>query len=382
MSKNQIKVLVVDDSALMRQIIVKMLESDPLLKVVNYARNGEDALAKIKTYKPDVVTMDVEMPELCGISALKRIMRENPVPVVMLSSLTTAGASKTLEALSLGAVDFVAKPANNKDLPRLASELIETVKAAAQISVKKISSICSAGGAAKAKPPLRQDKDSAAASKTVAAKPLFQMNTSATNTSIALQPAAAVELIVIGISTGGPVALQALMSKIPKNIPCGIVIAQHMPKGFTEPLAKRLNDLCEIEVIEGKDGDMVLPGRAIVAPAGFQLTFTKKADGLQVSVGEYSPIKTFFKPSVDVTVLSAAEVLGSKVLGVIMTGMGSDGALGLKSLKDKKGLVLAQDEESCIVYGMPRAVVEAGIADKVLPLSELGNEITSIASRR
>ncbi|MBS3969666.1 MAG: chemotaxis response regulator protein-glutamate methylesterase [Clostridia bacterium] len=375
MSVKQINVLIVDDSAFMRRVITTMLESDPSLKVVSYARDGEDALVKIKRYNPDVVTMDVEMPGLDGLSALKLIMCENPVPVVMLSSLTTAGARQTIEALSLGAVDFVAKPVNRQELTRLSSELINTVKTAAQISVKKV---CSLNGSIQTKPFSPQNRERTIqpvkVPKIIAIKP-SQRDT------ITILKSSSIELVAVGTSTGGPTALQVLLGKIPKNIPCGIVIVQHMPRGFTGPLAKRLNDLCEIEVKEGEDGDMVLPGRAIIAPAGHQLTFTKKSGNLQISLSDHSPIKTLFKPSVDVMMLSAVEVLGPKVLGVIMTGMGNDGLQGLKSLKDQKGLILAQNEETCIVYGMPKAAVDAGIADKVLPLNELGNEIVSIITR-
>ncbi|WP_028307529.1 protein-glutamate methylesterase/protein-glutamine glutaminase [Desulfitibacter alkalitolerans] len=375
MTDKQINVLIVDDSAFMRRVITTMLESDSSLKVVSYARDGEDALVKIKRYNPDVVTMDVEMPGLDGLSALKLIMCENPVPVVMLSSLTTAGARQTIEALSLGAVDFVAKPANRQELPKLASELINTVKTAAQVSVKKV---CSINGSILAKssgPQPERPSPSVMVPKPVFLKP---PKLGATTT---IKTTSSIELVAVGTSTGGPTALQVLLTRIPKSLPCGIVVVQHMPKGFTGPLAKRLNDLCEIEVKEGEDGDMVLPGRAIIAPAGHQLTFTRRSGYLQISLSDHSPIKTLFKPSVDVMMLSAVETLGSKVLGVIMTGMGNDGLQGLKSLKKQKGLILAQNEETCIVYGMPKAVVDAGIADKVLPLDELGSEIVSIVAK-
>lgn len=379
MIDNQINVLIVDDSAFMRRVITTMLESDPSLKVVSYARDGEDALAKIKRYNPDVVTMDVEMPGLDGLSALKLIMCENPVPVVMLSSLTTAGARQTIDALTLGAVDFVAKPVNRQELPKLASELISTVKTAAQVSVKKV---CSINGSIQTKPFAPPSPQNNARIIPVLKEPKIPaVKPTQRDKNTILKPFIPIELVVVGTSTGGPTALQVLLSKIPRNIPCGIVIVQHMPKGFTGPLAKRLNDLCEIEVKEGEDGDMVLPGRAIIAPAGQQLTFSKKYGSLQISLSDYSPIKTLFKPSVDVMILSAVEVLGPKVLGVIMTGMGNDGLQGLKSLKNHKGLILAQNEETCIVYGMPKAAVDAGIVDKVLPLNELGNEIVNIITK-
>ncbi|KUO52796.1 MAG: hypothetical protein APF76_02350 [Desulfitibacter sp. BRH_c19] len=379
MTTKKINVLIVDDSAFMRRVITTMLESDPSLKVITYARDGEDALVKIERYKPDVVTMDVEMPGLDGLSTLKLIMCEHPLPVVMLSSVTTAGARQTIEALSLGAVDFVAKPANRHELSTLASELIEVVKTAAGVSVKKV---CSIKGSISTRPPAPP-----ATPVPLAQKIAPDLNTpvpvtlKTSQSAVTLQPISPVDLIAIGTSTGGPTALQVLLTKIPKTIPCGIVVVQHMPKGFTGPLAKRLNDLCEIEVKEAEDGDMILPGRAIIAPAGHQLTFTRKSGSLQISLSDQSPIKTLFKPSVSVMMLSAVETLGSRVLGVIMTGMGSDGLEGLKSLKIQKGLILAQNEETCIVYGMPKAAVEAGIVDKVLPLNQLANEITNIVTK-
>jgi len=379
MTTKKINVLIVDDSAFMRRVITTMLESDPSLKVITYARDGEDALVKIERYKPDVVTMDVEMPGLDGLSTLKLIMCEHPLPVVMLSSVTTAGARQTIEALSLGAVDFVAKPANRHELSTLASELIEVVKTAAGVSVKKV---CSIKGSISTRPPAPP-----ATPVPLAQKIAPDLNTpvpvtlKTSQSAVTLQPISPVDLIAIGTSTGGPTALQVLLTKIPKTIPCGIVVVQHMPKGFTGPLAKRLNDLCEIEVKEAEDGDMILPGRAIIAPAGHQLTFTRKSGSLQISLSDQSPIKTLFKPSVSVMMLSAVETLGSRVLGVIMTGMGSDGTKGMKSLKIQKGLILAQNEETCIVYGMPKAAVEAGIVDKVLPLNQLANEITNIVTK-
>ncbi len=368
MITKKINVLIVDDSAFMRRVITTMLESDPSLKVITYARDGEDALEKINRYKPDVVTMDVEMPGLDGLSALKLIMCQYPVPVVMLSSVTTAGARQTIEALSLGAVDFVAKPANRNELSKLASELIGAVKTAAGVSVKKV---CSINGSIATRPSPSTSAPLPAAQKT-------SLDVKSSQPGAIIKPNGPVDLIAVGTSTGGPTALQVLLTHIPKSIPCGIVVVQHMPKGFTGPLAKRLNDLCEIEVKEGEDGDIVMPGRAIIAPAGYQLTFAKKAGDLEIKLTDQYPIKTLFKPSVDVMMLSAVENVGARVLGVIMTGMGNDGLRGLKSLKSKKGIILAQNEETCIVYGMPKAAVDAGIVDKVVSLEKLASEIISI----
>lgn len=347
--EKKINVLIVDDSAFMRRVITTMLETDETIKVIAFARNGEDALNKIQRYKPDVVTMDVEMPELDGLGALRKIMCDHPVPVVMLSSLTTAGARQTIEALELGAVDFVAKPANRYELPKLAEDLIQKVKTAAKVPVKKVCNLTTSRST-----PVAPDST-----------PKRQFSTN-------------IELVAIGTSTGGPTALQVLLKKIPKNFPCGIVVVQHMPKGFTGPLAKRLNDICEIEVKEAEEGDEVIPGRVLIAPAGYQTIFKKINGRLHVSLSELSPIKTLFKPSVDVMLLSAVEQLGAKVLGVIMTGMGNDGLRGLQSLKEKNGTILAQNEETCIVYGMPKAAVEAGIVDSIVPLENMAQAIMNL----
>ncbi len=360
--EKKINVLIVDDSAFMRRVITTMLETDETIKVIAFARNGEDALNKIQRYKPDVVTMDVEMPELDGLGALRKIMCDHPVPVVMLSSLTTAGARQTIEALELGAVDFVAKPANRYELPKLAEDLIQKVKTAAKVPVKKVCKLTTP----------RLEKEIRPISKPQETIPLTPATISKRQVSTNL------ELVAVGTSTGGPTALQVLLKKFPKDFPCGIVVVQHMPKGFTGPLAKRLNDICEIEVKEAEEGDEVIPGRVLIAPAGYQTIFKKINGRLHVSLSELSPIKTLFKPSVDVMLLSAVEQLGAKVLGVIMTGMGNDGLRGLQSLKEKNGTILAQNEETCIVYGMPKAAVEAGIVDSIVPLENMAQAIMNL----
>ncbi len=365
----KIKVLIVDDSAFMRRVITAMLESDNQVKVVAFARNGKDAITKIKLYKPDVVTMDIEMPELDGLEALKKIMDECPTPVVMLSSLTTSGTRHTIEALELGAIDFVAKPTNKNEFGQLAKKLVRKVKEAAEISPMKISSVIQSKSFATT---IRSSLKQKAISKIEHIK------------TATIQPIAPVEVVVIGISTGGPSALQILLKGFDFDFPCGIVIVQHMPKGFTGPLAKRLDEMTCIEVKEGRQGDIVKPGRAILAPAGYHTVFKQSSEGLQINLIEYSNIKTAFKPSVDVMMFSAIEHLESKVLGVIMTGMGKDGLSALKCLKAKRGIILAQNEESSVVFGMPRVAIDAGIVDKVLHLEELSEEITSIVlnSRR
>lgn len=345
-----IKVMVVDDSAFMRRMIISILEKDPELEIVGYARNGEDAFNKIDKLKPDVLTLDVEMPIMNGIDTLKKIMCEKPLPVVMLSSLTVQGASLTLQALDIGAVDFVAKPEKRADLALLEEELQHKVKVAAKVKVKQK---CVKESIPKKTEPIEEKQI------TVSKK---------------------IELVAIGTSTGGPPALQTVLTALPADLKVGVVVAQHMPKGFTAPLAKRLNSICHIEVKEAAEGDIIKPGRVLIAPAGYQIEFKRKGKEVTVHLLTEAPIKTRFKPSVDVMFLSIAKVYGGNCLGVIMTGMGSDGTLGLKELKKLGATVLAQDESSCVVYGMPKSAVEAGVVDKIVDLSSIDKEILKIVN--
>lgn len=350
---SQVKVLVVDDSAFMRQVIIKMLEADPTIKVVGYARDGQEALEKIQRFKPDVVTMDVEMPGLDGLETLEKIMCVQPTPVLMLSAVTTEGAKTTIRALELGAVDFVAKPAKRIEMVQLASELPEKVKMAASVAVSKF---------CRAKryetfptPPLVFPPP----------KKIRQRK---------------IEVVAIGTSTGGPAALNTLFRALPKTLPAGVLIVQHMPPGFTASLAQRLNDLGNMPVKEAEDGDLILPGQALLAPAGWQMEAVRESSVAKVRLSKESPIKTLFKPSVDVLFLSIAEVFGGNSIGVVMTGMGNDGTRGLRAMKEKNAIGLAEDESTCIVYGMPRSVTEAGLVDKTVPLPNLAREIVNIVS--
>lgn len=352
----QVKVLVVDDSAFMRQIIIKMLEADPVIKVVGYARDGQEALEKIQRLKPDVVTMDVEMPGLNGLETLEKIMCIQPTPVLMLSAVTTKGAQATMRALELGAVDFVAKPEKRLDIGLLANELPIKVKMAAGVAVSKV---CRAG---KVEPIISQP-------------PQFYRPPD-------LIPSRKnkIEVVAIGTSTGGPAALNTLFRTLPADLPVGVLVAQHMPPGFTTSLAQRLNDLGRMPVKEAQDGDLIEPGKAFLAPAGWQMEAIREADKVRVRIAKESPIETLFKPSVDVLFLSVAKAFGGNSLGVVMTGMGNDGTRGLKAMKDVQAYGLAEAESTCIVYGMPRSVVEAGLADKVVPLHQLAEEIVKVVS--
>lgn len=349
----QVRVLIVDDSAFMRQVIIKMLEADPEIKVVGYARDGNEALEKIQRFNPDVVTMDVEMPGLDGLETLEQIMCIKPTPVVMLSAVTTRGAQTTIRALELGAVDFVAKPEKRIDMVKLATELPQKVKMAASVAVAKV----------------------------CRARKLEPISIPTLTTPPAKRIKKSIEVVAIGTSTGGPAALNTLFKTLPTNLPAGVLIVQHMPLGFTASLAQRLNDIGRMPVKEAEDGDLIVPGKALLAPAGWQMEVVRRSGVAQVRLSKESPIKTLFRPSVDVLFLSVAKVFGGNSLGVVMTGMGNDGTKGLKAMKAKNAVGLAEDESTCIVYGMPRSVIEAGLADKIAPLPQLAKEIVNIVSR-
>lgn len=338
--------LVVDDSALMRQFISNILEGAGI-SVVGTARDGKEAVTQTLKLKPDVVTMDVEMPVMGGLEALAEIMKICPVPVVMLSAMTQEGAEVTLKALSAGAVDFIAKPSgsislNIKDIGR---EIVDKVRAAASAKVRaKRSSLVV--------PP-------AAPVRALSNKPLR------------------VDIVAIASSTGGPVALSELLPALPKNFPVPIVITQHMPKEFTSSFSKRLNDSCKIEVVEGFEGLSLKPGRAVIAPGGSHLVLKRRAGGAVCSLSDAPPVLSV-KPAANIMFLSVADEFGGNVLCVILTGMGRDGADGGKALKQRGAYVIAESQKTCVVYGMPKAAVEAGIVDEVLPLDEIPDAMVRI----
>lgn len=345
-----IKVLVVDDSAFMRNALSKMLASDAGIQVVGVAKDGIEAIAKVKTLKPDIVTMDVEMPRMDGIEALKVIMSENPVPVVMVSSLTVDGAKVTLEALELGALDFV--PKNLADLSvnilKIQSILVDKIK---QLSAKRVMRRASP---TRTQPPRLEE---------ILAMP--ERKTGERRMSV----------LAIGTSTGGPKALQEILPKLPENFPVPIVVAQHMPPNFTGPFSERLNELSKIRVKEAVDGDILKPGVALVAPGAGHMSIVRRGAieavvRISTNRGEH-----IYCPSVDVLMSSVAEVFPGRALGVILTGMGNDGLVGITALKKSGGRVFAQDETSCVVYGMPKAVVDAKLADKVLSIEAMAGEI-------
>lgn len=345
-----IKVLIVDDSAFMRNALTSMLSSDNEIKVVGTAKDGLEALDKIVSLKPDIVTMDVEMPRMDGLTTLKLIMEKNPIPVIMVSSMTTEGAKTTLDALDMGAVDFI---------PKNLSELSVNVIKIKDILIEKVKQI-SRKGIIKRR--LRTERET---------RPLERVKSIPLNVTGSRRLA----IISIGTSTGGPKALQEVIPRFPKELPVPVVIAQHMPPAFTKPFAERLNQLSEIKVKEAEEGEPLTPGVALIAPGRGNMRVVRKR-GIETVVSITENKEEFqYRPSVDALMLSVAECFPGRALGVIMTGMGNDGLRGLIAIKKTGGRVFAQNEETCVVYGMPKAVVDAGIADKVLPLEEMAGEI-------
>jgi two-component system chemotaxis response regulator CheB len=338
--KKPVRVLVVDDSALMRKLIPRILEQDNSVEVVGTAMDGHFALKKIEDLSPQVITLDLEMPGLNGIDTLKEIMKRWRLPVIVVSSHSTTGASITLKALALGAFDFVAKP---KDvaarMPEIASELIRKIRAAAQ----------SAGVQTQFLP---KDTHQELAPK--------------------LRPIAPTSIIAIGVSTGGPNALQYLFSQLPADFSGSILVVQHMPDGFTELFAKRLDETCPIRVKEAQSGDLLLAGRALICPGNRHMKVKKLPLGNVAILSEEAPVNGH-RPSVDVLFRSVADVFGSQVMGVLMTGMGEDGAAGLGEIRTAGGTTVAQSQATCVVFGMPKAAIERGYAMRVADLQDLPN---------
>lgn len=356
-----VKVLVVDDSAFMRKTLSNMLEGDPRVAVVGVARNGEEGVQKVAELHPDVVTMDVEMPGMNGIEALKRIMAIRPVPVIMVSSLTEEGAKETLSALELGAVDYIPKHLEGvvTNITALQQELIAKVMAAAGAKDKIRRSSFVKRETPVVGPPLHASRFTAL-------------------TSAAISATRGSKVVAIGCSTGGPQALQEVLPLFPADFPAGILIVQHMPQFFTKPFAERMNQRCHIEVREAKEGDVVTPGVALIAPGGNHMRVVRRR-AIDVEVTLIPNTQNLpYVPSVDVMMQSVAEVYHAKGIGVILTGMGQDGLEGMKAIKGAKGRTVAQDEATCVVYGMPKAVVEGGYADKVMPVSQITGEILNM----
>ncbi|GHE80759.1 protein-glutamate methylesterase/protein-glutamine glutaminase [Thalassotalea profundi] len=370
------KVLVVDDSSFFRRRVSDILESDPNLTVIDFAVNGQEAVDKAKTLRPDVITMDIEMPVLNGIDAVKQIMAKSPTAILMFSSLTHQGAKATLEALDAGALDF---------LPKKFNEIAKTNSDAGNILKQRVLEI-----AQKKSPSARRTispvSNSLLRNKTVAQAPIGTLGGARVSSSVDNVRSAprntghiskdkAYKLLAIGTSTGGPVALQKVLTQLPENFPLPIIMIQHMPAAFTLAFANRLNSLCKVKVKEAENGDVLKPGHAYLAPGGKQMILEGSASNARLKIFEDDSPRIAFKPSVDISFGSAAKIYSGDVLGIILTGMGSDGREGSRLLKSKGATIWSQDEESCVVYGMPQAVAVAGISELALPLLEFPKAI-------
>ncbi|MCP3671192.1 MAG: chemotaxis response regulator protein-glutamate methylesterase [Gammaproteobacteria bacterium] len=347
--QKKVRVLVVDDSGFFRRHISKLLSKDEQIEVVGTAGDGLAGFEAAKNLKPDVITMDVEMPVMDGITAVKKIMSEVPTPILMLSSYTSKGAKETLDALSAGAMDFIPKQSS------------KTPDNSAQLSEMLVQKVLAVGNKQR-----RLIRTPPAINKTAT-----EVVSSRSRESPQVVHRGSYDLVVVGASTGGPVAIQNLMCSLPKNFSTPLVLAIHMPGNFTKAFAERLNNTCSMEVKEAVDGDRLQPGVALLAPGGKQLYFSRSGVTAQVRIRDGKPEETY-KPCIDTTLESAAQVMGGSVLAVILTGMGSDGCQGASMLKQCNSTVWSQDEASCVIYGMPQAVEKRGLSDMVLPLNEIG----------
>jgi len=347
--KKPVRVLVVDDSALMRKLIPQMLAADDSIEVVGTAMDGTFALKKIEELKPDVVTLDLEMPGMNGIDTLKEMMRRHPVPVIVVSSHSIEGASITLKALGLGAFDFVTKPKDaSSHMAETARELIAKVKMAPQCKLRP-----------KLLPPVPLQPDKAAP------------------TSRATAPT---RVVAIGVSTGGPQAMEFLLSQLPASFPGTILVVQHMPEGFTDMFARRLDELCPMRVKEAQSGDVLEAGRVLICPGSRHLKAKRLPLGDVAILSDEERVNGH-RPSVNVLFRSVAEEFRSQAVGVLMTGMGDDGAEGLGAMKKAGSMTIAQSEDSCVVFGMPKAAIERGYAQRIVALDVLSATLQAVCNR-
>lgn len=375
------KVLVVDDSSFFRRRVTDILNSETQLEVIDVAVNGVEAVDKAIALKPDVITMDIEMPELNGIEAVRQIMAKSPTSILMFSSLTHQGAKATLDALDAGALDF---------LPKKFNEIAASNEDAGAVLKQRVLELARKHGFVARRRPLSSNISSPSPS----ASSRFATRASRSATTAPVQPArASVEkstapsqhfrrssgknykLLAIGTSTGGPIALQKVLTALPADFPVPIILVQHMPAAFTGAFANRLNNLCKISVKEAQNGDLLKPGCAYLAPGGTQMLVDGTESAAKLKIIEDTTERVAFKPSVDVSFASAAKIYQGHVLAVILTGMGADGREGSRMLKNKGSTIWAQDEATCVVYGMPQAVTAAGLSSLSLPLDEFSDAI-------
>lgn len=336
-----VRVLVVDDSATARTMLSRIIDAEPALTVCGTAGDGAEAAALARTLRPDVITLDVEMPGVDGLRGLERIMQESPAPVVMISALTRAGAAATVRALELGALDFVAKPIPGAGgLQSIAAEIVRKVKQAARHR----------------RMPIAQARPS----------------------PVATPPRWARRIVVIACSTGGPAALRTMLTALPPRFAAPIIVVQHMPAGFTAALAERIQNAGPLPAAEAQDGDAIAPGRVLVAPGGYHTTLVRPG----IIKLDTTPAQHGVRPAADVTMASAAASFGAAVVGVVLTGMGHDGTRGASAIRASGGHVIAEAASTCVVYGMPRSVAEAGAADRILPLHNVAQAIVEACTMR
>lgn len=373
---NKIKVLIVDDSIFMRKALETLLSGEPDIEIVGMAKNGLEAIEMAEQFKPDIITMDIEMPTMDGITALERIMKSNPTPVIMVSSLTKEGADATLKALDLGAVDFMTKDSQSfggADIERGLKDKIR--KFAKNKSIVRLLTH-SAPSQSQQVPSYKLSGTFTTQAPHVATP--FAHGAQGGNTDgskrVVINKTGIKRVVALGTSTGGPQSLQRVIPLLPADLGVPVVVTQHMPPNFTQSLASRLNTLSKVEVVEAQGKEKLEPNVVYIAKGGYHLKFKKVGPSVYTELST-EPSNVFNIPGVDVMVDSIAELYGKECLGVIMTGMGSDGCKGLTNLKRMGGTIIAQNEPSCIVYGMPRAVVEAGIADEIVPLDEIAARI-------
>jgi two-component system chemotaxis response regulator CheB len=348
--------MIIDDSALVRKIASDILSGDPEISVVATAAQAEFALSKLDKEKPDVITLDLEMPGMGGLEAIRRIMAVRPTPIIVLSAHAQKGAELTLQALDLGAVDFVLKPSASLSggINSVAHELIEKVKNASRIVFSHVGVVAKAPATVSA--PLRKSR-------------------------MAYGDATECEIVAIGTSTGGPVALKTVLQMLPGDLPVGVVVVQHMPPVFTRAFAERLDGCCNLSVKEAENGDAIMAGRVLVAPGNWHMTVSKFGTEPHVTLHQGENVNGH-RPSVDVLMHSVAVEYGKRAMGIIMTGMGKDGAQGLRELHHRGGHVIAQDKQSSVIYGMNKEVVQNGSADEVVPLDTIATRIVEVLQCR
>lgn len=342
-TNKKINVLVVDDSALMRRIIIDIISADPRINVVGIAINGKMAISQLAKLSPDVITLDVEMPFMNGLETLKEIKRIKPTPTVMLSSLTKAGAEVTLQALELGAVDFIQKPADEVEFNKIKDELISKIVVAAEAKHNK---------------------------------PIVKKKEIHDVVNIKRSAPSRLKTVIIGSSTGGPQALKEVVPYLPADIPAQILLVQHMPPKFTDMLSQRLDRISQINVREAKEGDMLEKGLALMAPGNFHMT----VENDRIKLNQEPPVWGV-RPSVDITLASGAKIYKKDLICVILTGMGHDGSKGSGVVREFGGYCIAEDKSTCLIYGMPKSVIEAGNADEVVPLYNIANAIVNAVYR-